>query len=88
LQHALSDANRQVRVLGVRIESEAIRKQLDDIHQLALRLVHTPPGWWAEIARADKDWKEPSWEIVNLATEANKAIGTAIRTRAPIVRPD
>jgi hypothetical protein len=82
------DANQQVRVLGVRIESETICEQLEDIHRLALKLVYTPPAFWEELARAGELGREPSWEIVDLAMDANKAIGTAIRSRAPIVRPD
>jgi hypothetical protein len=82
------EANRQVKVLGVRIEDAAIRDQLESINRLAQQLVGRSPAFWEQLAKAGKLDKEPSWEIVDLAIDANFAIGTAIRTRAPIVRPD
>ena len=82
------DANQQVKVLAVRIEDEAIRERLDSINSLAQQLVYRSPALWAQLDKAGRLDKEPSWEIVDLAIEANKAIGTAIRTRAQIVRPD
>lgn len=82
------DANRQVKVLGVRVEDAAIREQLDKINQLALKLVFTSPALWEQLARAGESGKNPSFEIVDLAIDANRAIGIAIRTRAAIVRPD
>jgi hypothetical protein len=82
------DANRHVKVLGVRIEDVAIREQLESINRLAQQLVNRSPALWAELGKAGRLDQQPSWEIVDLAIEANKAIGTAIRTRAPIARPD
>jgi gas vesicle protein len=82
------DANRHVKVLAVRIEDVAIRERLEEINRLAQQLVHRSPALWAALDKADRSRKDPWYEIVDLATEANKAIGTAIRTRAEIVRPD
>ena len=82
------EANRQVKVLAVRIEDAAIRDQLESINHLAQQLVLRSPALWEKLERAGKLDESPSWKIVDLATAANIAIGTAIRTRAPIVRPD
>jgi hypothetical protein len=82
------DANQHVKVLAVRIEEAAIRERLESINRLAQQLVGRSPALWAQLEKAGRLDKEPSWEIVDLAIEANKAIGTAIRTHTPIVRPD
>jgi hypothetical protein len=81
-------ANQQVKVLAVRIEDVAIRERLEQINQLAQQLVYRSPALWAKLDKDDKPGEDPWYKIVNLATEANKAIGIAIRTRAEIVRPD
>jgi hypothetical protein len=81
------DANRHVKVLAVRIEDVAIRERLEEINRLAQQLVHRSPALWAAFERRGRLDKDPWYEIVDLATEANIAIGTAIRTRAEIVRP-
>ena len=77
-------ANDRMKVLGVRVQDEEIRRRLDPIYSMARTIFFRTPGFWKQLARADREELMLDFKIVDLADEANKIIGRKLRDLQPI----